>query len=176
MLKEFKKNLLRLTLPVGFSVLEVVMALFIVTIGVLGVASLALQNLQVQYINKNVLIAAQLAQEGLELVKNVRDQNWLILGNSWDQDLVNDGTYAIDYQGRSSINSVVNLISEAGARLYLDSNGFYTHTVTATSTNFSRLITVAQQANYLDINCTVRLAERGQSHDYVAKIYLYDWR
>src|SRR3989338_3959528 len=122
----------------GISILEVIVAILIITIGMVGVLSLVIQNIQAQYINKNILIASGLAQEGLELVRNIRDLNWLTLGNAWNQSIVGDGTYAVDYRGRISINAAVNLISDADARLYInDINGLYTHTPTGnTATNF----------------------------------------
>jgi type II secretory pathway pseudopilin PulG len=160
----------------GISILEVVVSIMIIAMGMVGVLSLVIQNVEAQYINKNVLMASGLAQEGLELVRNIRDLNWLTVGNTWNQNMVNDGTYTIDYGGRSSINLLVNSLDEAGARLYVNSNGLYTHTVTATATNFYRLITVVDYTNYLDVKCAIRWTEGSQKHDYTAETYLYDWR
>lgn len=158
----------------GFSMIEVIVAIVIIVIGLVGIMSLNVQNIQVQYINKNILVASLLAQEGLELVRNIRDENWLTAGYTWSRDIVNDGTYIIDYNGRSSINSSVNNINENGARLYLN-NSFYSHTGTS-QTNFYRLITVVNNTNYLDVECKIRWEERGQNHYYTAKTYLYNWR
>jgi type II secretory pathway pseudopilin PulG len=160
----------------GISILEVVVAIMIIAMGMIGVLSLVIQNVEAQYINKNVLMASGLSQEGLELVRNIRDLNWLTPENTWSQDIVGDGTYIIDYGGLASINMAINSIDEAGARLYVDNNGLYTHTVTATATNFYRLITVVDNTNYLDIKCAIRWKDGTQSHDYVAETYLYDWR
>ncbi|NCQ16134.1 hypothetical protein GW814_00575, partial [Candidatus Falkowbacteria bacterium] len=60
----------------GISILEVIVAILIITIGMIGVMSLVIQNVEAQYINKNILIASGLAQEGLELARNTRDLNW----------------------------------------------------------------------------------------------------
>ena len=129
-------------------------------------------------INKNVLIASGLAQEGLELVRNTRDLNWQTTDNTWNQDIVADGTYIIDYRGRSSINPAVNAVTDAGARLYVNSDGFYTHDAAgATATNFYRLITVDNShAEYLDVKSSIRWTEGTQNHDYTAETYLYDWK
>jgi len=160
----------------GISILEVVVAIMIIALGMVGVLSLVIQNIQAQYINKNVLVASGLAQEGLEQARNIRDLNWLTPGNDWRQDIVGDGTYTIDYGGRGSINAAVNSLDDAGARLYINSNGFYTHTVTATATNFYRLITVADQGSYLDVKGAIRWKDGTQNHNYVAETYLYNWR
>ena len=167
---------LKLSNNSGISILEVIVAVMIIAMGMIGVLSLVIQNIQAQYINKNVLIASGLAQEGLELVRNVRDLNWLTLGNNWSQNIIGDGTYAIDYNGRSSINDAVNNINDAGARLYIDGNGFYTHAPTATSTNMFRIITVVDNGDYLDVKCAIRWTQGNQNHDYTAETYLYDWR
>lgn len=160
----------------GISILEVVVAMMIITMGMVGVLSLVIQNVEAQYINKNILMASGLAQEGLELVRNARDLNWLTPGNAWNQNIVGDGTYTMDYGGPASIKTAVNSIDEAGARLYVDSNGFYTHTATAAATNFYRLITVVDQGDYLDIKCAIRWKDGAQNHDYTAETYLYNWR
>lgn len=179
----FKKIFPLYTTKSGFTLLEVMMATLIIGIGLVGVSSLIVQNVQVQYINKNVLIASQLAQEGLELVRNIRDENWLTDGNDWkigagsgtDSDIVQDGDYVIDYLG--DIDDSVNSIDEDGAKLYINSSNFYTHTSAGnTETNFYRLITVNDLVSYLEVKCTVRSKERDRTHDYEAETVLYNWR
>jgi len=174
----FKKTIRLYSTETGFTLLEVMMAVLIIGIGLVGVSSLIVQNIQVQYINKNVLIASQLAQEGLELVRNIRDENWLIGGNDWDEN-ISDGsanyTFTIDYL--KDINDTVNSIDEDGAKLYINGNDFYTHTSTDnTETNFYRLITVNDLVSYLEVKCIVRSEERERTHDYAAETVLYDWR
>ncbi|MFH0923395.1 MAG: hypothetical protein V1825_01545 [Candidatus Falkowbacteria bacterium] len=156
----------------GFSVLEVLIAVLIITMGMIGVLSLVLQNIQVQHINKNNLIASQLAQEGIELVRNIRDTNWLD-GNAYDYGIAGDGTYTIDYT--FTANDLINVINDSGAKLNINSAGFYTHSA-GSATAFYRLITVSDNTDYLEVECKVRWAERGRIHDYVATTLLYDWR
>lgn len=148
----------------------------IIAMGMVGVLSLVIQNVEAQYINKNVLMASGLAEEGVELVRNIRDLNWLTAGKAWNQNIVGDGTYTLDYGGLASINTAINSINEAGARLYIDGNGFYTHTATAIATNFYRLITAVDMGDYLDIKCTIRWTDGSQNHDYTAENFLYNWR
>lgn len=156
----------------GFSILEVIIAILIISIGMIGVLSLITQNIQAQDISKNDLIASQLAQEGLELVRNIRDENWLA-GSSYDLDIVGDGSYAVDYQGRAGITDVAG-IDDNGAELNINGSGFYTHGAGA-ATAFYRLITVVDNTDYLDVECKVRWKERGRTHDYTVKTLLYNW-
>lgn len=167
----------------GISIIEVVIAVSIIAIGMMGVMSLMLQNIRSQYINKNVLIAAGLAQEGLELVRNVRDLNWLTPTNSWDQGLALTGqshNFIIDYSGRNSMLDVAS-IDAPGTILKINSEGLYNHTAGADSI-FKRLMTVSEVTDpssgavYLDLRCTIRWSQGNQNRDYVAETYLYNWR
>jgi prepilin-type N-terminal cleavage/methylation domain-containing protein len=166
----------------GFTILEITVVIFIITIGMLGILSLVNQSIQVEYINKNMIVASQLAQEGLELARNKRDVNWLA-GENWKNssttfsnfDIVQDGTYAVDYGG--VINGAVNNINDAGAKLYLNAGGFYTHAATATSTPFSRLITVGNESSAsTSVTCLVRWQKGSNSYNFSAQTVLYDWR
>ncbi len=175
--------------------IEVIAAVMIIAMGMIGVLSLVIQNVEAQYINKNVLIASGLAQEGLELVRNIRDNNWLTAGfdpiTGWklgagagtNSDIVQDGTYAIDYRRFSSLNATVDSITDDGARLYLNDEGLYTHVSAGNiETNFYRLITIVDDSanpaypDLLDIKCTIRWKDGTQDHDYTAETSLYNWR
>jgi len=155
----------------GVSLIEVIAAIMIIAIGMVGVLSLVIQNVQAQYIDKNVLIASGLAQEGLELVRNLRDKNWLVTpARAWDYNL-SARNYKVDYSaGLAAVNNITE------ARLYLDSNGFYTTVVTATPTNFYRLIEIINNSDYLDVKCLIRWAAGDKNHDYTVETYLYNWR
>jgi len=158
----------------GFSILEIVVAFSIITIGLVGVLSLTTQNIQVEYINKNNLIASQLAQEGLELIRNIRDNNWLS-DNNWDYG-IEPGNYIVDYTG--DVNSVTG-IGEARLQQRNDvgEEDYYWHEASDPNYLFSRLITIIQvSSESLNISCLIQWEDRGQTYQYVADTILYDWR
>ncbi len=157
----------------AFSVLEMIIAIAIISIGLLGLVSLGTQNTRVGYINKNSLTASMLAQEGLELVRNNRDNNWRSVVASWSNNLIGDGDYVVDYTG--FLDDSVDNIDEPGARLYLDSNGFYVHNNTGKSTPFFRLITVVDKVDYIIVLSQVKWAEGSNIHTYTAETRLYNW-
>ncbi len=68
----------------GFTILEVVLAIFILTVAVFASFSLVEQTITAASLNQSRLVAYYLAQEGVENVKNIRDENWLNY-RSWDQ-------------------------------------------------------------------------------------------
>ncbi|MFA6974147.1 MAG: hypothetical protein WC238_05445 [Parcubacteria group bacterium] len=59
----------------GFSMLESMLAVFVLSIGIVGVMSLLVSSMKHSMDSRDTIIATELAQEGLELVRNVRDNN-----------------------------------------------------------------------------------------------------
>lgn len=61
----------------GFTLLEAMVSIFILLVGVTGSLVLVSSGITNLNVSKNRLIASNLAQEGLEIVHNIRDNNWL---------------------------------------------------------------------------------------------------
>lgn len=165
------------------------MAIGLVMIGLVGVISLMVQNLHVQHVDNNNLIASTLAQEGIELVRNQRDRNWLTGGAEWFEYIAGtDGTFAIDYYppfgSEININDSPDSIDDAGARLEIDDYGYYAHNIGGADTKFYRLIEIDDSTiggadltdDHLAVTVTVRYRERERVHDYIVKTKLYPWR
>jgi prepilin-type N-terminal cleavage/methylation domain-containing protein len=92
----------------GFTIIEVIIAIFILTVGVLGAFS-AIQMIAAFTSNVSSRLAAvYLAQEGIENVRNIRDSNWLekrdIPGLAWDDSIATTGWETIGkFQRRTAI-------------------------------------------------------------------------
>jgi len=161
------------TTNTGFSIIEVMVAVAIISVGMFGVVSMMTQNIIVQPVNKNNLIASMLAQEGLELVRQVRDSNWIGSSTVVGFSSGIPATSTIDIGGFKSSGLDFD---DSAANLYIDNNGFYSHSG-ATSTPFKRLLTVSSTSpEYINIKSTVRWSRNGKIYDYVAETLLYDWR
>lgn len=183
-LKENKKLPFKNNNNAGFTILEVAVSLFVITMGILGIMTLVNQSLRVKDINKNRVIASQLAQEGIEIVRANRDNNWLDK-KDWHQGILQDGTYIVDYEDDVK-NDTPDSLASTSTKLYLDDTGFYKHfadadedPTTATSTVFRRIIKVSPTSTPLastSVKSIVEWEERGTSHRYTAETVLYDWR
>jgi Tfp pilus assembly protein PilV len=126
----------------GFSFIDSILAIFILSVGIITVLELMSSSIRVSLEAKNYNIAVSLAQEGAELVRNVRDNSWssfssLISGSK--------SNCKIDINS-SSISDCNNGNSVSNRRLYLDSNGFYTHTA-GSGTRFYRKIGLSKNGN-----------------------------
>jgi type II secretory pathway pseudopilin PulG len=94
----------------GETLLEVIMSIFIVATGSAAATTLIVSAIQANGFSRDNLIALNLAAEGIEAVRNIRDTNWLKFGfdkeNCWnmmpgkiacaDPDLIAEGAYTVD--------------------------------------------------------------------------------
>ncbi|MFA6466245.1 MAG: prepilin-type N-terminal cleavage/methylation domain-containing protein [Patescibacteria group bacterium] len=143
----------------GFTLIELMITLAVFTIGISAALGLAMSNYNNSRDNLDKIIAANLAREGIELIRNVRDSNWLrIEANdmlacggfcSWDEGLnVNTNYVYIDYNdifpqafgGNCAVGNEQCVIACPNCKLYKDVNGFYNHDNSGTLTNYSRAI------------------------------------
>ncbi len=68
-------------------IIESLVAITVVVVGLVSVLTLVVFNLRVQVYSHDMLIATNLAKEGIEVVRSVRDTNWMN-GDDWDQGLI----------------------------------------------------------------------------------------
>jgi len=71
----------------GFTILEVMVAIFVITVGVISVFNVVQNVTMFSRVNSSRLTATYLAQEGIELVRNQRDTNWLLEPGSWNDNI-----------------------------------------------------------------------------------------
>lgn len=67
----------------AFSTPEVLLSIFLVSIGLVTIMAVMSQSLRYSYKNQDVIIATDLAQEGIELIRNVRDNNFATGGTGF---------------------------------------------------------------------------------------------
>jgi len=154
----------------GFTIIEALVSIFVLSMGITACIGLASSALRSSEISKNRLIAANLAQEGIEVVRNIRDSNWLASQN-FDYGL-SDNTNP-GYQAQYNSTS---LSTYDGSYLKIDSNGVYSYSG-ATTTTFQRKITISHPQTYeIEINCYVYWTTKGVSNQILMTEHLYDWK
>ncbi|MDA9129455.1 prepilin-type N-terminal cleavage/methylation domain-containing protein [Candidatus Gracilibacteria bacterium] len=60
----------------GFSIIEVLIGIFIFSLGLISIYAILVSSLSVNERNKNSIIASNLAREQIELLRNIRDTNY----------------------------------------------------------------------------------------------------
>jgi prepilin-type N-terminal cleavage/methylation domain-containing protein len=172
----------------GFTLLEIIVAAFVISLVAGGVFSLVIFNLRaVGDVGKH-LEASYLAQEGIEVVRNLRDANYLAIRkgtcdpiatpNCWKG--VGAGSFANltgcttalgGCQASYDTASPPYLIAYADVFLLRDANGMYNYTP-GSVTPFKRKITIDHpNDDTLAVNVEVLWNQRS----VVASTELYNW-
>ena len=151
----------------GFTLVEVFVAITVLSVGVVGSFGVLPAMIKNQAMSSDIFLASQLANEGLELVRNLRDSNWLS-GNDWDNGLMSCSLMCeIDY------NDTVLVAVNQNRFLKIDSNNFYNYE-SGTASKFKRKITI--QKIGVVLNTKVEVMWSGKGSPFLAEGNLYDWR
>jgi prepilin-type N-terminal cleavage/methylation domain-containing protein len=155
----------------AFTLVEVLIALFILTTALVAGLSTVNSGLSLTQVAKSKLIAANLTQEGIEIVRNIRDNNWLEQRTDpellWDSGL-SVGDWEATYQSQ-------NLEFYQGRYLKVDVSGFYNYT-SGLDTKFKRKITIQEITDdQLRIISEVEWQEKGKTYSLTAVGDLYNW-
>lgn len=158
----------------GFTLIEVVIATFILVTGIMGAFGVIQQVTAYVSTSSNRLVAAYLSQEGIELIRNIRDSNWLA-GVSWTTGLLDcEAGCEADYNDSS-------LTSYGGGRYLKLNGGFYKYCDFGADTKFKRKITVTPAVDPDDIDIlkvlvSVEWQEKGSIKRFSAQENLYNWK
>lgn len=155
----------------AFTLIEIIIAISVMTIGIVGVYALVPKIVSITGANINKFIASQLAREGIEIVRNIRDTNWLEEVD-FDGGLTTcSGGCEIDYDDSG-------FTAYGGGRyLRINANGFYNYepvSGTNPETKFKRKITITPNTDSLNVK--VEISWSGKGSPFVVQENLYDWR
>lgn len=161
----------------GFTLIEVLLAVFLITIGMAGVFGLVWQTTSFTESSFSEFTAAYLVQEGFEIVRNIRDSNWLAQREDSDLAWSNGLT---DCEAGCEGDYTSTSLEEYQNRYLKLKNGFYVYTpASKPETKFKRKITVeenVQNSDILEITVEVSWRQRGRDKSISAQENLYNWR
>jgi len=170
----------------GFTMVELIITIAILSFGIIGVYSafspfiMSTNNIPFRF------TAVYLAQEGFEIVKNIRDNNF-IDKKTWSSELMNCalGCQA-DYKTGTLTQTSLNQLKpyDPNNFLKLNSDAFYSYDI-GLDTKFKRKITINQPSEItithpsgidtLKVNIQVFWDYNGQQFSFETKGDLYDW-
>jgi hypothetical protein len=161
MFKNFKNS---------FTLLEAIFSITILILTIVGAFTLVQLTLGFTPITQQKLIASYLVQEGIEIVRNIRDTNW-ISGLNWTNNLTTTTSYYLDSQSLQFPD-----LSCSSQYLYLDSNSYNCRS-SGSQTKFQRQITLTEiGSDQLEVLVEVEWQEKGRTHTIKAMENLYNWR
>jgi len=154
----------------AFTLLEMLIAIAIVVVGALGVFSAVAKYSTLTQNEKDSLTAAYLCQEGIEIVKNFRDTNWLNGASTWKDGLACSSGCEADFDDTSlsAFSSTDYLYIDSATGLYQ-----YDHETADTETFYTRKIIVTEVGDdELDIQVDVVWP----GHTMTVKENIYNWK
>lgn len=193
----------RQLLRTGFTLIEVMAAVAVLSIGLVGGLTVITKNLSAMYSGADRIIAANLAVEGIELVRNVRDTNWLTTGNDWDEEIKGSGNEEFvkiffGNQANDNINpkpgngtfeeEIDNCIGDGNCKIYFYTNGllkYYGDDFGGSEgiytrggfTGFYRLIHIDNlPGSSIKVSSVVRWSEGSQNKYLTVEETLYNWK
>ncbi len=157
----------------GQLLVESMVAISILIIGLLGVFSLLSQSLGFYRVAYEEYVAANLAMEGIEVVKNIIDTN-VVDGAPWNKGLTYiKASFEVQYDSR-------NLDPISNKPLNFDpATGIYSYASTGYATNFKREIVIESKLsdNEIQVNSIVTWKSRGGSDLSInLEDHFYNWR
>ncbi len=139
----------------GEALIEALIAITIIVVGLLGAYSLLSSSLSLTRVVSDRYIAANLASEGIEVVKNLIDFN--VLNNKpWNQNLASAGDFEVVYNS-------ISLPPFLGKVLFHNAEtGLYSYDASGVPTRFIRKIVIGPKgANEIQVNSKVSWVSRG---------------
>ena len=159
---------------------ETMVALSVITIGLLGIFALLSTSMGLNRFVSEKHVATYLAAEGIELVKNLIDTNYIARKGgqliSWNEGLSQAGSYEIDYMSTS-----LAPVSGGNLNLLYYSDGLYGYDQSggAEQTKYKREIIIDPSiADQIKVNSIVVWEGRGLAEARMVNLEdkFFDWR
>jgi hypothetical protein len=157
----------------AFTLLEAIFAISILIFTLAGSFALISRLLAFSPQIQSKLIASYLTQEGIEIVRNIRDSNWL-QNQNWLNNLSFTTSARLDYLSTSQFP---DLNCNIGDDDPLNFDGNYYTCRAGTPTKFKRKITLTQIApDEIEVLVEVSWQEKGIIQKVRVKEHLYNWK
>ena len=157
----------------GQLLIESIIAISMITIGLLGIFSLLSQSLGLRRVVSERYSATYLAAEAVEIVKNTIDTNY-IKKLPWNQNLSTVGDYELDYDDQPPFSVYLGKLLK-----YDSGTGIYSYNF-GDETQFKRKVTISYpdgNANRVRVNVLVEWITRGEGKFSVnVEDHFYNWR
>lgn len=163
----------------GFTIIELMVAILVLSFGIMGAYGAFFPFINATYNASHKFTGAYLAQEGMEIVRNMRDTN-VITSAEWSDGLLECSLGCqLDYKTGTSIETLSNRLKayDPNEFLKINEDGLYGYD-SGTATKFKRKITIDNQlgADVLKVTVAVTWDYNNKPFSFETIGYLYNWR
>jgi len=154
----------------GFTLIGVITTLFIVSVGLVGVINLANMSLKSATTSKMRLIASGLAQEGIEIIRDIRrananQTNW----SDW-YNAISNGDYRVQYDKEYLISF------SSTTPLKIDAQGYYQYDSGNDSSFYRKINFYKESSNELKLTVEIKWYSRGRWSYLTVEDRLWNWK
>lgn len=156
----------------GFTLVEALVSLTVLTVGLVAGYAAAVSSAGLATSIRNNVVAANLAQEGVEVIRAIRDTNWFS-GAEFDAGLA-PGEYEVTYRSAPALSSYKDRF------MYIKTGGMYQYNLVGVEdgqkTPFKRKITISKpSAVELKVTSDVTWSYRGRNRSVSVESHLFNW-
>lgn len=168
----------------GFTLLETIVAIAILSLAIMGPLELAVRSIGMAGVSRNQIVAFYLAQDAMEYVKNVRDTNFLTLGANWLDGLDKCRGVSSCYVDVTADPDVsVNACAGAGncpILKYDNSNHRYDYDIDSENTIFTRTVKITDpigiNPDEAKVQVTVSWKEKTGQKGFTIEDNIFNWK
>ena len=165
----------------GFLLPDVMIAVFVVAGALVAILSVMAPTIKAEFFKRDQMIATGLAQEGIEIMRNARDNNWKKSSdnvsqpvNAFDSNSLfpSSGTYCPDYLTTDFTTLTCNMNTSDSYLQQNTTTGLYGR---GGSGKFKRTVSVSGSGDTRLITSTVQWGTGTSKHEVVLTDTLTDW-
>lgn len=155
----------------GFTFIELMVVVLVVSIGMIGAMDVMTRTFVYARFVSSKLVAAYLAQEGIEIVRSIRDTNWIEKAENWDEDIVCCESTPCECQ--ADYNDLELSVYQEDVYLKID-GGFYNYDPgSAIPSKFKRKISIDKPVSH---EILIMVTITWKDHEIQIFEKLYDWK
>ena len=156
----------------GFTLLETLIALFILSSAISGAFAVVIYNVNNASYIKNSFVANGLAQEAMEIVRNMRDNDWLA-GRPFGTALPVGSNWRVDWQSSALLAPDTTAVLKKNP-----TTGLYSYAIADEATVFKRTVDIVQKSpDEYQVNVKVSWREHWTTitPSISAEEHLFNW-
>lgn len=160
----------------GYLLIESMVAVGLITVGLLGVVRLFSSSISLNRDVTNRFTASFLAGEGIEVIRSIIDES-TVQGEAWNT-RIPAGLYEVTYD-TADLNDSVPLEPEDEGQflLFHEDIGVYDYDPSGTATSFKRAVAIEDvDPNHIFVRSSVSWTERGGIQEIDVEDHFFNWR
>lgn len=166
----------------GFTLVETLAAITLLIVVITGTYAAAQTGLSGATLSREEVAAFYLAQEGIEMIRNVRDENGLA-DRDWLTGIASQSTDPCYFGNACTVDAISNTLTRCSSPsscpvLRRDvSNGFYGYDSSWEPSPFTRTITVTQiNSNEISILVSVAWSKGALNREFHVRENIFNWQ